>query len=358
MKAITRGKIKKILINVALSIGILAACIAMCFFISVYENGKEYVPMLFIFAVFLIARYTEGYAYGIVSVVLAVICNNFLFTYPYFDFNFSLPGYPITIACMLVVSILTSALTSRAKEHARLTIEAANEKTRSNLLRAVSHDLRTPLTSILGATSAVIDNDDVLDKAERLNLLNEVKQDSEWLIRMVENLLSITRMEGDSPKIVKTLEAVEEVISVSVMKFKKRFPNVSVKAVIPDEVLFAPMDAVLIEQVLNNLMDNAVEHGKTTTEIKVSVEKVNQKAVFALADNGEGIPENLLPDKIFGGLILPQNNLQADVKRNMGIGLSVCKTIVKAHGGEMKATNIKEGGAKFEFYLPLQEDNK
>ena len=111
---------------------------------------------------FLISRFTGGYFYGIFAALVSVLAVNFLFTFPYFAFNFTIAGYPLTMLCMLAVSVITSAMTTQIKRQGDLRIEAEREKTRSNLLRAVSHDLRTPLTSILGASSAIADNDTVL----------------------------------------------------------------------------------------------------------------------------------------------------------------------------------------------------
>src|SRR5699024_4989473 len=122
--------------------------------------------------------------------------------------------------------ITTSALTSRAKQSARAQLEADREKTRSNLLRAVSHDLRTPLTSILGVSSAILENDDAIGKSERLALLQDVQNDASWLIRMVENLLTITRMDnGGEAKVTKTPEVGEEILEASASKFRKLYPD-------------------------------------------------------------------------------------------------------------------------------------
>ena len=186
------------------TLGILLGVSGLCFALQGFDPQNNFVSMLFVLAVFLIARMTEGYFYGIFSSLVSVLIVNYLFTYPYFHFNFTLAGYPIAILTMLVVSITTSALTSRAKQSARAQLEADREKTRSNLLRAVSHDLRTPLTSILGVSSAILENDDAIGKSERLALLQDVQNDASWLIRMVENLLTITRMDnGGEAKVTK-----------------------------------------------------------------------------------------------------------------------------------------------------------
>lgn len=337
---------------------ILLITAALCFALKFIDHTAAYASMVFILAVFLISRLTHGYLYGITSSFLSVLLVNFIFTYPYFEFNFTLSGYPVTIICMLAVSIVTSTLTTQIKSQENIKIEAEREKTRSNLLRAVSHDLRTPLTSILGSSSAIIENDSVISSEERIKLLGEVKEDSEWLIRMVENLLTITRIDEDckdsSTRIVKEVEAVEEVVSDAVSKFKKRFPKTNIIVKVPDELLMVPMDAILIEQVIINLLENAVLHGIGATVIELSVTSNEEMAIFVVADNGQGIAANVLPH-IFDGYFSKSYEDKSDTKHNMGIGLSVCNTIIKAHSGKMTAENISDGamGAKFSFYLPI-----
>ena len=334
--------------------GILVAMTAVSFSLQVFDQNTDYASMLFVLAVFLIARMTDGYFYGIAASLASVLLVNFLFTYPNFRFNFTLSGYPIAILSMLAVSVTTSALTTQAKRSAEARLEVEREKTRSNLLRAVSHDLRTPLTAILGATSAILENDDQLSVQERQALLQDVRDDAQWLIRMVENLLTITRMDDSrSAKVIKTEEAAEEVVEAAVGKFRKQFPGWSVSVRVPEEFLLVPMDAVLIEQVLMNLLENVVSHGAGADQIRIDLERAGTNAAFSVRDNGCGIEPSLLP-RIFDGKTTAAG-AGGDRKRNMGIGLSVCYTIIKAHGGTMRAENQQEGGAVFRFELPLEE---
>lgn len=319
-----------------------------------YDN---YVSMIFILAVFLIARFTSGYLPGITASFISVLAVNYIFTFPYFSFNFTLAGYPVAIISMLAVSLTTSALTSKAKQSQQIEIEIEKEKTRSNLLRAVSHDLRTPLTSILGATQTILEHEEFLSAEERHSLLMGVQDDAQWLIHMVENLLTITRIEGGSrARLVKYPEAAEEIVADAVRKFRKRFPDQSVSSMVPDELLMVPMDAVLIEQVLSNLLENAALHGQTADKILLTVSKKQTEAVFEVRDNGVGIPDDIL-EKIRTGSYISCDEDCGDNKKNMGIGLSVCRTIINAHGGRIHAVNAREGGAVFTFCLPLEEEN-
>ena len=350
---------RQVLRDTGMSAIILGMSVFVCIILSNAKiedsHSDSYSLMIFMLAVFLISRFTHGRIYGIVSSVMAVICVNYFFTYPYFAFDFTLPGYPLTFIVMLVTSLITSTMTMQIKHQHEIKAEAENEKMRGNLLRAVSHDLRTPLTSIVGATSAVLDNEEVLTLEKKRELLEEVKNDAQWLIRMVENLLSITRINGGDTKIIKSEEAAEEIISDSVAKFKKRFPEATVSVTVPDELIFVPMDPILIGQVLINLLENALIHGKRNDGIYVLLERTGDYASFFVRDHGVGIPEGSLKN-LFSGHIEGETENSGDKKKNMGIGLSVCKTIVEAHGGEMTAENIPRGGCVFKFTLPITGD--
>ena len=164
----------------------------------------------------------------------------------------------------------------------------------------------------------------------------------------------VTRIDADSAKVSKEPEMVEEILAEAVAKFKKRFPGAPIKTEMPEDVLFVPMDAMLIEQVLCNLMENAILHGGVVSEILVSVKNEEDHAIFCVADDGVGIADEVLP-RILSESIYRDNTENVDGKRNMGIGLTVCQSIIQAHGGTIKAYNRKEGGAVFEFSLPIKE---
>ena len=341
--------------DLGITLGMLGAATLLCFGLSWLDSGsKAYAAMLYILAVFLVARCTGGYLWGILASCASVLLVNYLFTFPYFYFNFTLAGYPVAIVSMLAVSVITSAITSQSKAQEQMRIQAEKEKTRSNLLRAVSHDLRTPLTSILG-NAALLKEDGLLADGERRELAEEIEEDAGWLIKMVENLLTITRIDGDeSARITKEPEAVEEVVASAAAKFRKRFQQPTLTVTIPDELMMVPMDAVLIEQVLSNLLENAAIHAEGARQAALRVFREGERAVFEVADDGKGISQAILP-YLFEGYFKRRYEEKQDRKRNMGIGLSVCHTIVKAHGGEMSAYNAGTGGAVFRFELPLEE---
>lgn len=336
------------------TLGILAVATGCCFLMHSGEQADSHAPLIFVLAILLISRFTNSYFYGMIASIIAVIEVNYIFTYPYFHFNFTLSGYPLTFVAMFSVSMVVSMLTTRIKQQEKIRTEIEKEQMRANLLRAVSHDIRTPLTSIVGAVSAVVENHDKLTEEKTLSLLGDVKEEAQWLVRVVENLLLVTRIDADSAKVTKEPELVEEIFGEAVAEFKKRFPGAPVKIEMPEDALFVPMDAMLIEQVLCNLMENAVLHGGVVSEILLGVRAEGDYAYFSVEDDGGGIAKEVLP-RILSESIYRENSENVDGKRNMGIGLTVCQSIIRAHGGTVKAYNRKEGGAAFEFSLPIKE---
>ena len=336
--------------------GILLSTIALCSILRRAGSIQGFAPPVFVLAVLLVSRFTTGYLYGLISVILGVVCVNFIFTYPYWAFNLTISGYPLTFFVLLTVSIITCSLTAQAKQKAQLLAENEREKMRANLLRSVSHDIRTPLTSIVGSTSAILENPG-LSVQEQRELLENTREEAQWLIRVVENLLSITRIGEDQVRIAKEPEAAEEVLGEAVRKFRRRFPEIAVSVSVPDELLLAPMDPILIEQVLSNLLENAAIHGKTTSFISVSLGEENGFARFSVQDNGRGLDQKKLAG-LFDEIIRPRtpSGSDSDGKRNMGLGLSVCKAIVRAHGGTITAKNLPKG-AEFSFCLPVYEED-
>ena len=327
----------------------------VCELLKMTTTSDVHVPLIFVLAVLIVSLLTEGYFYGFLASLVSVFGVNYAFTYPYLKLDFSVYGYPLTFMTMLAVGFAVSTLTSKLKTEERLRLETEREKMRANLLRTISHDLRTPLTAISGSISTVLEDDGALSSEQQRELLADAKQDAEWLCRMVENLLSITRIgSGQTGEIKKDDELLEEMLSEAVQTFRKRHEDVPVRVTVPEDMLLLPIDAMLIEQVLLNLMDNAVTHGGSTTQICVDAVADSGEAVIRVSDNGRGIAPEIMPHLFDGSLPLYVGG-RADDARGMGIGLSVCKTIVEAHGGRIYAENRPEGGAVFILSLPLSK---
>ncbi|MCE5196310.1 MAG: DUF4118 domain-containing protein [Negativicutes bacterium] len=231
--------------------------------------------------------------------------------------------------------------------------ETVQERYRGNLLRAISHDLRTPLSGIMGTAEMLMDMSNANDP--RHNLAKVIYNDADWLYSLVENILSLTRLQEGKLILKKQLEAVEEVIGAAVQHIKQHAPEYEITVKIPEELLLVPMDAKLIEQVLINLLDNAVKHTAKGNEIQITVfqNSAAKEAVFSVADRGEGIAPSDLP-YVFQMFYISQTK-QADGQHGIGLGLSICDAIVKAHGGTIEVHNRSDGiGAEFIFSLPLE----
>lgn len=347
---------RQILRNLGLTLLLLGAASFVCLLMmNSIGNSDSAVPLVFVLAVLVIARLTDGYFYSFVASIISVIGVNFAFTYPYFEVDFTITGYPLTFLTMLAVSLVVGMLTEQVKRQGRIEAEAEKQRMQANLLRAVSHDLRTPLTTIIGSTNAVLENYDAFSDDVKRDLIGHVRDDAQWLVRLVENILSITRIKEGVVQIVKESEAAEEIAAEAVAKFRKRFEGVRVRVSVPDELLMVPMDATLIEQVLINLMENVVLHAQTATEIVLRIRRQGELAEFAVEDNGAGIDPKVLP-MLFEEMFPHAQELRGDGRRNLGIGLSVCMSIVRAHGGTMSAGNLPSGGARVAFTLPMGEE--
>ena len=346
------SKNRKIADSLFTAIALIAVFLINLFLVRQF-NTKTMTPMIFVLGVFLVSWRTQGYVFGIVSSLISVLAVNWAFTYPYWAFDLISPECISSAVVMLIVSTMTGALTTRLKQQEKLKAEAEKERMRGNLLRAVSHDLRTPLTSIYGSCSAMIENFDSIPTEKTLMLLRDIQSDSQWLNRMVENLLSVTRIDADKVRLSKHSTVLEELIDALLVKFHKHYPNQTVQVSIPEDFVSIPMDPVLIEQVLMNLLENAVFHARGMNNLWLRVEIQSNRAVFSVEDDGCGIPEERMTH-LFTGLL--DSEAPADSARsNMGIGLSVCRTIIKAHGSELKAGNRPQGGAAFRFALEMEE---
>ena len=316
-------------------------------------NTRTMIPMIFVLGVFLISWRTQGYFWGVTASLFSVLAVNWAFTYPYWAFDLISPECISAAVVMLIVAVLTGTLTTRLKQQEKLKAEAEKERMRGNLLRAVSHDLRTPLTSIYGACTVMKENFDDLPRETRMKLLEDMQNDSQWLVRMVENLLSVTRIDGERVRLSKNETVLEELIDALLLKFHKHYPNQSVQVEIPEDFISIPMDAMLIEQVLMNLLENALFHAKGMEQLWLRVKVQSNRAIFTVEDDGCGIQEEKIP-RLFSGM--PDSETPTDTRRsNMGIGLSVCSAIIKAHGGEIWAKNRETGGAIFGFALEMEE---
>lgn len=342
--------------NLLIVLSILVISFIFCLVLTELFAINEQITIIFVFAIFLVSLFTDGYIYGILAAFIAMFLVNYAFTYPYFAVNFTIPENFISAIIMISVSLMTSTLTTQLKHQEAIKAASEKERMRANLLRSVSHDLRTPLTTIYGASSTILENQNTISEEQKIKMLKGIQEDSEWLIRMVENLLSITKIDNGKVKIILTPTVLEELIDSVVVKFKTRYPNQDIEIQIPDEMVIIMMDPILIEQVITNILENAVHHAKGMTKLKINIYTHANQAHFEISDNGCGIKEERLQN-IFTGIYDSSEYSPDSQKRNAGIGLSVCSTIIKSHGGEISAKNKINGGALFHFTLNLEDSS-
>lgn len=340
--------------NTAVMLLFLSLCTGVVALLSMVNNDNNpFATCLFVLCVALVARFTTGYVYGIIASIVSVWCVNYLFTAPFFQFDLSLTGYPLTFASMLMVSVIISAMSTRLRQQEQIRFEAQQEKMRANLLRSISHDLRTPLASIIGVSSALIENR-ALSRPEQEDMLEEIEKDARWLNRVMENILSLTKVNAEGVKLKKSDEIVEEIVGSAIVKYHKRKETLPVRVAGTSEILLVPMDALLIERVLLNLFENAEIHGETATRIELWIKREQDRVIFSVSDDGKGMSAAQLSSP-FDFQPTPDGQSGAGGHRNMGIGLSVCHSVIAAHNGGMSAYNNETGGATIQFWLPLDE---
>ena len=341
-----------------------------------HTGGENNSALIFVLAVALISLLTTGYFYGIVASIVGALFINIYFMEPYEVFSLSRTGYPVAMLSMLTVSCVVCALTARVKkqateavrrekntkalyeqneklnaEKAAIQLQSERIAIRESILRAVSHDLRTPLTSISGAASVLLESPDITEK--NVSMLSDIKQDADSLIVMVENLLSVTRVRDGTMLLKMREELLEEVAGDALLTTRRRFPDCKVELELTEDILYLPMDPLLIRQVMVNLLENAIRHSGDQEHIKMRLYRRDDWAVAEVRDQGRGLSPEVL-QAIRAGQPMP---LSGDATRGMGIGLSVCQSIIKAHGGFLTAENHPQGGAVFRFGLPAEGES-
>lgn len=240
-----------------------------------------------------------------------------------------------------------------AREKEEAAVLAKNEQLRANLLRAISHDLRTPLTSISGNASNLIEGEGRFDQATRLRLYNDIQDDAQWLIDLVENLLAITRAGEGRMQLHLSTELLDEVVEEALRHVKRKGKEHIIRYVPEEEFLLARMDARLIVQVLINLVDNAVKYTPAGSEILIRAGKQGYMVFISVEDNGPGISDEA-KQHVFEMFYTGANKV-ADSRRSLGLGLALCRTIVNAHGGVISVKDNKPKGSIFTFTLPAEE---
>lgn len=325
--------------------------------VSFYDAN---IVVVYLLAVLIIVWLTRSIICGFIASFLASFLFNYFFVDPIFAVYANSPNYYITLIIMTLTALIASILTLHAKRSSLKAMEKENEiikeRYRANLLRSISHDIRTPLSGMKGTTEILLAT--TSPGMTRYELVRSIQNDIDWLHSIVENILSLTRLHDGKLTVKKQLEAVEEIIGSAINQISAHNPKRKILASVPDKPLFVPMDAILVKQVIVNILDNAVKYTNEECEISivVSICRETNIAKFVISDTGVGIPEQEIAD-IFKIYYTSQRK-NIDAKQGIGLGLALCETIVKAHGGNIKALNRKNGsGAQFVFTLPLEVKN-
>ncbi len=248
---------------------------------------------------------------------------------------------------------LTLENSRNAKEKEAAKLQAENEKLRANLLRSISHDLRTPLTSISGNAGMLLSDLEKLDADTIRQMCGDIYDDSAWLTNLVENLLAVTKIEEGRMRLQKQPHLVEEIVTEALQHISRKQTEHTVTVYHENELLLARCDARLIIQVIINLVDNAIKYTPAGSHITITTKQNEQHTEISVADNGAGIPDSE-KEKVFR-MFYSGSNPIADCRRSLGLGLSLCKSIITAHGGEITVSDNAPTGTIFTFTIPSGE---
>ena len=337
--------------------GILIAATLVGLLFSGLTIPEANIIAVYILGVLIISIITSSRMYSFLASVISVLAFNFLFTIPRFTLRAYDPSYPVTFGIMFLVALITGSLASRMKEYARESAQAAmqieKEQLRADLLRSISHDLRTPLTSISGNASNLLSNENEFSQETRMQIYGDIYDDSMWLIKLVENLLSVTRIEDGRMDLRMSAELMDEVIAEAMRHTDRNRDGRKIEVSSDEEFILGKMDARLIVQVVINLVDNAVKYTPEGAQIRIHTGKKDGMVVVSVSDTGPGIPDEQ-KSKVFD-MFYTGTNRAADGRRSLGLGLGLCRSIIRAHGGEIWVSDNKPQGAVFTFTLPAEE---
>lgn len=328
--------------------GISSACS------HIFSRFSLNCTLVFVLFIMLASCRAADWPYGILCSIFAVLWLDTRLQYISAD---CLTDILIALTILSFLSLHTFRLARQAALAAaskKQLAEAETEKMRANLLRAISHDLRSPLTGIIGNSLTYLEHQDSLTNDEKETLVRNIYDASSWLVNMVENLLTVTHIRNHNLTISTREESVEEVVAEALQRIEKRHSDCIIHVSVPDDFIMIPMDAFLIEQVTVNLLENALLHSGTDVPIDFIVENYPDYVSFTVRDYGDGIPKHKLEH------LFEDTDYTAppkDAQKGMGIGLVICKTIITAHHGTITGHNHPDG-AEFIFTLPKRKEEQ
>ena len=308
-------------------------------------RNETYVPLVYVLCVLLVSLLTDGYLCGTVVSLLSVFAVNYVFTYPYMDFDFSLSGYPLTFLTMLAVSLTVNTLTATLKRQERIRMEAETERMRANLLRAISHDLRTPLTMISGYAEVMRD----IPGENTPENVQIVIDEANRLTGIVNDLLDLSKLQAGALTLTVSEFNLTEDIRNTLHRYDKladfSFPFTY------DRTVYVCADQLKISQVLYNLVNNAINYSGGNKTVYIDQTVTESTVRVSIRDTGEGIPADKLQyiwDRYYK---VDKEHKRAQV--GTGLGLSIVKKILDLHGGRYGVASVEGKGSTFWFELPV-----
>jgi K+-sensing histidine kinase KdpD len=349
---------------VGLATGMAAVAVVTVACRSILGHNVTDAVMVYLLSVVVVAM-RFGYLPSLATAALSVAALDFFFTVPYFSFTVDDKRYLITFGVMLVVAVVISNLTERVRRHAVRTAELAlerarlaeeaqrvhaevqTERLRNALLSSVSHDLRTPLTIVQGAATILLEGGAGLSMTRRNEYLQTISDEAWRMNRLVRNLLDMTALQAGALRVRKTWHPLEEVIGVALGRLEQAIGTRPVEVRIDDDAALAAADETLLQQVLVNLVENAARYTAADAPMRIAARRVPSGVEIEVSDSGPGVPageEEAIFEKF---------HRAARTAGGMGLGLTICRGIVAAHGGTIWCENRPEGGASFRFVLPF-----
>lgn len=356
-----------------------AACVAACvgaaslagFIPDRFGMGGTSIVIVYVLFVQLAALLTASRAAGFAASALSVFLFNYLFTEPQLSLAAWGVEYPWAFAVMFAVALVSGWTAVELRYEAELMRErnvalkksekaadqVRNEQVRVSILRSISHDLRTPLTAIVGNADMLLDEGAGLDEAERRRLLQDIRSDAAWLTSTVQNVLTVTRLTDGQVEPQKTVELVDDLFEEALRRSAPVLEGHDVRVSTPDEPLLVEVDPQLMVQLLTNLLANAAEHTQAGSSIELAARREGAHVVCAVADDGPGIPEE---DRAhaFDAFWTKRTGAEAQGScRGTGIGLSVCKAVAQAHGASIEIKDADPHGCIVELTLGAVADD-
>lgn len=340
-------------LHAAMLYGLSALAVAICTIVGMAMHSLLTpidIAMIYLIGAVLVAVKLER-GPSLVYAFLSVTAFNFFFVEPIYSFNVYDRSYWLTFIVMLVTSLVISAQASQLRLQAAISekskLEAESEKMRSLLLSTISHDLRTPLASITGAASSIAMDAASLPRDTIGELGRSIHQEADRLSRIVTNLLDVTSLESGTVKLNLQPYFIEEIVGSMLTHQEKALSTHDIITNADPDLPMVKADGIMIEQVLVNLLENALKYTPAGSVITISAHKKDDKVLVSIADNGVGIPsgdEKKIFDKFY-------TTAAYRVQKGAGLGLAICHSIIAAHGGDIWAQNKPEGGAEFSFTL-------